>query len=144
MARFLSAAWVADVDAYLRGVAVPAPGADAGLGAMGGEFTVAQDIHGTPEGDVRLLLTAGGGSLRLALTDPGTDAGDADQPVPAVTITVSYEDAAAMSTGALTPAEALNEGRIRVRGDLSVLVAGQQMLAAALAGAEGLREATTY
>ncbi len=143
MARFLSADWVGDVDAYLQGIDVPGPGADAGLGAVDGEFTVAQDIHGTPEGDVRLLLTARGGTLRLALTDPA-GADDPGSPVPAVTITVSYEDAAAMSTGALTPAEALNDGRIRVRGDLSVLVAGQQMLATALAGAEGLREGTTY
>ena len=39
-----------------------------------------------------------------------------------------------MSKGELAPAEALNTGRVRVRGDLSVLVAAQQMLNAARAG----------
>ena len=33
-----------------------------------------------------------------------------------------------MSQGQLSPAEALNEGRIRVRGDLSALAASQQAL----------------
>ena len=50
----------------------------------------------------------------------------------------------ALSRGELTPAEALNAGRIRVRGDLSVLVAGQAMVDAARAGGGGLVPATTY
>jgi hypothetical protein len=49
-----------------------------------------------------------------------------------------------MATGALTPADALNRGRIRVRGDLSVLVAGQQMLDSARALIEGAGAGTTY
>ena len=42
-----------------------------------------------------------------------------------------------MAQGELSPTEALNAGRIRVRGDLSVLVAAQQMLAAARVGRRG-------
>ena len=48
-----------------------------------------------------------------------------------VTIALDYTDAAALATGTLSPAEALTAGRIRVRGDLSVLAAGQELLAAA-------------
>ena len=61
-----------------------------------------------------------------------------------VTITVSYEDAASMSRGDLAPAEALNAGRIRVRGDLAVLVAAQEILAAARAATVVLDSSTTY
>ena len=63
---------------------------------------------------------------------------------PDVTIVISYEDAVAMSKGELAPAEALNAGRIRVRGDLSVLVAAQQMLMAARASTHDLVSSTTY
>ena len=49
-----------------------------------------------------------------------------------------------MAKGELTPAEALNAGRIRVRGDLSVLVAAQQMLAEARDSTGTLAAETTY
>ena len=50
----------------------------------------------------------------------------------------------ALSDGSLTPAEALTAGRIRVRGDLSVLAAGQELLAAARAHTRSLDAETTY
>ena len=66
-------------------------------------------------------------------------------PAPAdVTIALSYEDAAAMSKGELTPADALGSGRVRVRGDLSVLVAAQQMLNAARERSQSVGGSTTY
>ena len=61
-----------------------------------------------------------------------------------MTIVISYDDAVAMSKGELAPAEALNAGRIRVRGDLSVLVAAQQMLVAARSSTQALVASTTY
>jgi putative sterol carrier protein len=61
-----------------------------------------------------------------------------------VTILISYDDAVAMSKGELAVAEALNAGRIRVRGDLSVLVAAQQMLMAARSATRDLVASTTY
>src|ERR1019366_7712871 len=48
-----------------------------------------------------------------------------------VVVSLSYEDAAARSRGELDPTEALGTGRVHVRGDLSVLVAGQGILASA-------------
>jgi hypothetical protein len=44
----------------------------------------------------------------------------------------------------LSPAAARWAGRIRVKGDLSVLVAAQQMLAAARAATQSLDTSTTY
>ena len=38
-----------------------------------------------------------------------------------------------MALGELEPADALADGRVRVRGDLAALVAGQDVLAAAAA-----------
>ena len=142
MARFLSTAWVDEFNAALAGVALPGPSPDAGLAAADGEFVVAQEVRGTPDGDVRLLLIAGGGTIAVRVAPLGADDETEHGPV-GVTIALSYADAAALSKGELTPAEALNGGRIRVRGDLSVLVAGQRLLAAAHQAVAGVLT-TTY
>ena len=49
-----------------------------------------------------------------------------------------------MGRGELSPAEALNAGRIRVRGDLAALAASQRILNGARAGAGGKVQSTTY
>ena len=49
------------------------------------------------------------------------------------TIVLGYPEALAMARGELDPADALAAGRVRVRGDLAALVAGQDVLAAAAA-----------
>jgi hypothetical protein len=147
VARFLSQEWVARYNEVLAGVEGPLPAPDAGLATAEGRFTVAQEVHDTPDGDIRLLVMAGGDGLRFRVEPLGGGPADDErrtEPVPDVTIVLSYEDAAAMSKGELTPAEALNAGRIRVRGDLSVLVAGQHMVEAARRQVEGLLPATTY
>jgi putative sterol carrier protein len=61
-----------------------------------------------------------------------------------VVVTLSYEDAAALSRGELDPTEALGTGRVHVRGDLSVLVAGQGILAAAAGRMADLQANTSY
>jgi hypothetical protein len=139
MPRFLSPEWVNAFDAALRGVVLPDLGEDTGIAASDGRFTVAQNVHGGPDGEVTLLMTADAGSLRMALVD-----GDSTDPRPDVTIVVSYEDAAALSTGELRAADAITAGRIRVRGDLSVLAAGQAMLVAAQPHIQSLAATTTY
>jgi putative sterol carrier protein len=50
-----------------------------------------------------------------------------------VTIVVDYPDALAIARGELDAADALATGRVRVRGELAVLVAGQSVLNAASA-----------
>ena len=49
------------------------------------------------------------------------------------TIVLGYPEALAMARGELDPADALAAGRVRVRGDLAALVAGQDVLAEAAA-----------
>jgi len=146
VARFLSPSWAEELNAALADVVVPGPGPDAGLAAADGRFTVVQEVRGGPEGHVRLVLRVDAGSLHLEVTPRGTDEGGAGPDVGQgdVTIALSYDDAAAMSRGELAPAEALNAGRIRVRGDLSVLVAAQGMLEAARASTQSVVTPTTY
>ena len=140
MPRFLTPEWVAGFNAALEGVVLPAPGPDAGLAAADGRCVVAEEVRGTPDGDVRLVLRTADGALSLEV-GPLTGAEDTAADV---TIALDYEDAAALSTGALSPAEALTGGRIRVRGDLSVLSAGQELLSAAREHTRALDAGTTY
>ncbi len=145
MPRFLTGDWVDAFNAALAGVRLPDPGPDAGLAAADGRFTVAQEVRGAPGGDVRLILRATDGALSLELGPLGSAAGAADAGTEAdVTIALDYDDAVALATGALVPAEALGAGRIRVRGDLSVLAAGQELLAAARDHTADLDADTTF
>ena len=135
MARYLSPEWVAAFDTALGALdlsdAVEAAGASS-LAAADGTFSVAQMVTGVPgrpdgaEEEVRVVLTVTDGRARLVL-DPG-------HTVPSTaTIVLGYSDALAMARGELDPADALAAGRVRVRGDLAALVAGQDVLAAASA-----------
>lgn len=142
MPRFLTAAWVEAFNAALADVHLPAPGPDAGLAAADGRFTVAQEVRSTPDGDVRLILRTADGSLALHLEPLDPAAGEAVEAD--VTIALDYADAADLARGELSPAEALNAGRIRVRGDLSVLAAGQDLLQAARVHTRDLDAATTF
>ena len=143
MARFLTPEWVEELNAALDGVPLPDPDPDAGLAMAEGRVIVVQEVHGTPDGDVRLVLRIEAGAVQLSLDD-GSDRGGGEESAPTVTIAVSYQDAAAMGRGELTPAEALNAGRIRVRGDLAALAASQRILNTARAGADGKVPSTTY
>lgn len=135
----------------LADVAPADPGADGGPAVLDRPVTVVQEVAGGPDGDVRLVMTVDGGLIRLGL-DPADGADGADgagsehppAPKPDVTIRVSYGDAVSLSRGELSPADALNAGRIRVRGDLSVLVEAQSLLAAARSASGAPAPPTTY
>jgi hypothetical protein len=111
--------------------AVAAAGAGS-LAAADGRFSVVQIVTGVPDdvqaggGDVYLVLTVADGQARLGLDPAGTAAGTA-------TIVLGYAEALSMARGELDPADALAAGRVRVRGDLAALVAGQDVLAEAAA-----------
>ena len=98
--------------------------------------------------DLRLVMTIDAGTVHLELVPwaggPAADTAGSEQPPPTVTIVLSYPDAAAMSQGHLSPAEALNAGRIRVRGDLAALAASQQILNQARNGFGDRLPPTTY
>ena len=135
MPRYLTPEWVESFDAALSALdlsdAVAAAGAGS-LAAADGAFSVVQVVTGVPEdvlaagGDVRLVLSVADGRARLGLDPSGTAGGTA-------TIVLGYAEALAMARGALDPADALAAGRVRVRGDLAALVAGQDVLAEAAA-----------
>jgi hypothetical protein len=138
MPPYLSPAWVQAFNDALAGLdlrdAVTAAGAGS-LTVAEGTFAVAQVVTGGPDGlaapgatagDVRTVLTVEEGRLTLVEDPAGA--------VPAnVTIVLTYHDALAIARGELHPADALAAGRVRVRGELSVLVAGQAVLNAASA-----------
>ena len=134
MARYLSPEWVQSFDAALGALdlsdAVAAAGAGS-LAAADGTFSVVQVVTGVPDdvqagGDVHLVLTVAGGRASLGLDPAGAVSGTA-------TIVLGYAEALAMARGELDPADALAAGRVRVRGDLAALVAGQDVLAEAAA-----------
>jgi hypothetical protein len=143
MPPYLSPAWIQAFNAALEGLdltdAIAAAGAGS-LTASQGTFRVAQVVTDAPAGGaaddvgraddsgsvVRTVLTVDEG--RISLTS------DPDASLPSnVTIVLSYADALAIARGELDPAEALAAGRVRVRGELAVLVAGQSVLNAASA-----------
>ncbi|MGH8979709.1 MAG: SCP2 sterol-binding domain-containing protein [Acidimicrobiales bacterium] len=139
--RLYSPEWV---DAFTRAVAdlTPEPGVS---------FRMRQVVEGGPDGTLQVTLevgtggSAGGIVLRVRPSGaPGAGDVGAPEPEPQVTVKVAYEDAVALARGELDPATLLREGRVKVRGDLSVLVAGQAILAEAAARLEGLSEETTF
>ncbi len=134
--RLYSEEWVA---AFNEAVAVagtaPEVGAVAGAEA-GVSFRMLQIVHGGAEGTVRVALCMHEGRVSME-RDPG------EEPAPDVTVSVQFDDAVALARGELDPAGLLAAGRVRVRGDLSVLVKGQALLAAAASRLGPLSERTT-
>jgi putative sterol carrier protein len=143
MARYLSPEWVHSFDAALSALDLSeavAAAAAGSLAAADGVFSVAQLVSGVPadvasgaqgsgsESEVSVVLSVAEGRAHLALDRDGTLAAGAT-----ATIALRYADALALALGRLDPADALAAGRVRVRGDLAALVAGQEVLAAAAA-----------
>jgi hypothetical protein len=144
MPPYLSPEWVQAFNHALAGLDLSDAVAAAGAGSLTvaqGTFRVAQVVTGGPDGlaapgpdgpdaagpngsTVRTVLTVEGG--RLTLVEDPTCAIDSN-----VTVVLTYDDALAIARGSLQPADALAAGRVRVRGELSVLVAGQAILNAA-------------
>ncbi len=141
MARYLSPEWVQAFDDALGALdlsdAISAAAAGS-FAAADGTFTVAQVVSGVPTDvagavggsaghEVRVVLSVTEGHAHIALDADGTGA------AATTTIALEYADALALALGRLDPADALAAGRVRVRGDLAALVAGQEILAAAAA-----------
>jgi hypothetical protein len=136
VSRFLSEEWVAGFNAALAGADLSGTQGTGSLAASGGTFSVGQEVTGAPGGTVRTVLRVSEGR---AVLERGDDLAPAD-----VTVSLGYDDAAALSRGELDPGGALATGRVRVRGDLSVLMAGQSLLAAAAGHLGALSADTTY
>jgi hypothetical protein len=142
MPAYLSRQWVQAFNVALAGLDLSDAIAAAGTGSLTvaqGTFSVAQVVtdgppslrgepEGTssPDGSIRTVLTVDEGRIALVADPSGTTPAN-------VTIVLTYADAIAIARGELHPADALAAGRVRVRGELSVLVAGQSILNAAAA-----------
>jgi len=133
VARYLSVEWVEAFDAALNALDLTdavAAAAAGSLAAADGAFSVAQLVSGVPAdlagasagGEVRVVLSVADGHAHMALDADGSGAAQAS-----ATATIAL----ALALGRLDPADALAAGRVRVRGDLAALVAGQEVLAAA-------------
>ena len=102
MVRFLSPEWIAALDAAAREATVPG----------GVRLTIQQIVTGDGGDDVRYYLVLDEGRLRVV---PGeADAAD-------VTLVQSREVAAALSRGELNAQQALEAGRLKLRGDIGHL-----------------------
>jgi putative sterol carrier protein len=99
-------------------------------------FRVLQIVDGGPDGVLRIALCVHEGRVSL-------ERGAGEEPSPDVTVALHFDDALALTRGEVDPAGLLATGRIKVRGDLSVLVRGQSLLAAAVRRLEPLSERTT-
>ncbi len=141
--RLYSDEWIA---AFNEAVAELEPDPDV-------SFRLHQIVDDGPEGTVRVTLVAHEGRVTMArepardgardgAREPARD-GVGDAPVPDATISVQFDDAVALARGELDPSGLLAAGRVRVRGNLSVLVRGQSLLAAAASRLGPLSEQTT-
>ncbi len=125
MALFLSPEWIAALDDAAREAAVPA----------GVQLTIQQVVTGDAGGDVRYHLVLDGGRLRV---HPGeVEAAD-------VTLVQSREVAAALSRGELNAQQALEAGRLKLRGDIGHLAREGKALTAVQDLFAAVRAATSY
>lgn len=103
------------------------------MAAASGAFALGLVVTGGPDGERHATMVLADGVLTMALDD--------DRPAD-VTVSLAWPDAAALLAGTFSAADAIAGGRVRVRGDLSVLAAGQGLLSAAGPALAGLRAAT--
>lgn len=117
MARYLSQGWFDEVNEAAR--------ADPALkeATAGTRLTLQQVVTGAPEGDLRYWVRIDDGSVEAALGDAASA-----RLSPDATVIESYETAAAVSRGELSTENAFLEGRIRLRGDIAVLLRHQSVL----------------
>jgi putative sterol carrier protein len=125
MVRFLTAEWIEALDGAAREAAVPA---DVSL-------TVQQIVTGDDGGEIRYHLVFGDGGLRVR---PG-EAAAAD-----VTLVQSREVAAALSRGELNAQQALESGRLKLRGDIGDLARHGKALTAVEDVFAAVRAVTSY
>lgn len=125
MVRFLSPEWIAALDEAAQEATVP------------GEvrLTVQQIVTDDGGDDVRYHLVLDGGRLRVV---PG------DAEAPDVTLIQTRDVAAALSRGELNAQQALEAGRLKLRGDIGHLGREGKALSAMEDVFASVRADTTY
>ena len=139
MARYLSPEWVQAFDAALGALDLSDAIAAAAAGSLAAADGALQRGPAGERGPAEVAGGAGGpAAARCGSCSPWRTGMRTWPSTPTVrgaaataTIALGYADALALALGRLDPADALAAGRVRVRGDLAALVAGQEVLAAA-------------
>jgi hypothetical protein len=127
--RYLSPAWIEAAGAAVAGD-------DRLRAALAGvTLTVEQVVTGAPGGDAVWSLSVEDGKVSLT-------AGPA--PRPDLRLTTDYATAAAVAAGELGAQRAFVDGRLRVGGDLSLLITHQRALAAVDDALAGVRARTDH
>jgi SCP-2 sterol transfer family protein len=127
MVRFLSPEWIAALDSAAREATIPA----------GVRLTIQQVVTdgGGGDGEVSYHLVLDAGRLQVL---PG------EAEAPDVTLIQTREVAAALSSGTLNAQQALEAGRLKLRGDIGHLAREGKALGAMEDVFAAVRADTTY
>ena len=130
MARYLSEEWFDEVNR------AAAASERLRSDAAGVRLVIQQVVTGGPGGDdIRWLVRVQNGVVTVA---PG------DDPAADVTMTEEWDTAVRVASGDLSPAAAFMTGRIRVSGNVGVLLDAQGSLRELEPVFAGVRKATTF
>lgn len=111
--QFLSDEWAAELKQRLNA-------SDAFRKGLGGSGARIQQVISTPDGERRYWLRAENGQI---------DMGSGDVPNPDATITQDYDSAVALARGELNAVSAYMTGKLRISGNLMMLMGLQSALA---------------
>jgi hypothetical protein len=129
MARFLSPEWFEEVQRATPAGDGQPDGAD--------PLVLQQVVTGTPHGEVRYTVIVAGSRVARVETEPaGAE--------PDLTITVDWATACAVAQGRISTQQALMEGRLRIRGNLSLLAGHLAQLGGVDPVPAAVRRTTTY
>ena len=129
MAEFLSSAWVAELDAAARSSATVSARADELT------LTVQQIVPDAPSGEARYYVKFDRTGARLS---PGS----ADSPD--MTLIVDYAMARELSAGTANAQDALAAGRLKIKGQVGLLLGREDAFGALDDAFASVRGATTY
>ena len=129
MVRYLSAEWIDAVGAAAAG------SAQLREASAGVHVTVQQRVCGGPDGDVAFHVVVDDGTVTVR---PG------EAPSPDVTFLQDHDTAVAVATGELAAQTAFMVGKLRVVGDVQLLMQHRDALTGLDAALAGVRETTEY
>lgn len=127
--RYLSDAWIAALDEAVRS------DAEVRTAAGATELVIQQTVTGTAHGDTvyRVVIDAGGRRVVR-----GAD------PAATVHLTTDLDTATAIASGRLAAQDAFMQGRLRIGGDVTALLAHQAIFASVADAARSVRDQTTW
>lgn len=129
MARYLSSEWFDEVNR------AAADDPRISVDTAGVHLTIQQVVSDGPDGEIRYAVKVRDGAVTVS---PG------DDPEADVVISEDWDTAVAVANGAMPAAQAFMTGRIRVSGNVAVLLDAQGSLQGLDAVFADLRQRTTF